>query len=171
MGEKKVIKKTLKALMQEAQDRFPMMNYGGCGVFAGEVCEALVKAGIDAEVVTRGEPPKSIRQRLKKKPTKATCLEWDTAGLDRGHLAVRMKIGKKFYTYDSETFLKSGFEFGGHGWECSYPFGDGMTYKEAKAISADNSNGDWNDTFDRAQIPSVKKTVRKHLRPLKELLK
>ena len=149
------------------------INWGGCGVMAGIVGEILELWGIPVEVVTPveyGVSPKKARERLRAEywGENWTAQEWDSTGLYRAHLAVRFVLGGKLYTWDSDGLLCSDRFFG----RCAsakpshvadYPFGEGMTVQECIEISS--TPDDWNDTFDRSQIPLMRELAYQHLLP------
>lgn len=151
------------------------INWGGCGVMAGIVGEILQLWGIPVEVVTPAEydwsvSPKEARERLQAEywGENWTARDWDNNGLHRAHLAVRFLLGGKLHTWDSDGLLCSDKFFGRL--SCcepthvaDYPFGDGMTVQECIEISSTPRG--CNRTFDRRQIPLMRKLAHQHLLP------
>ena len=150
------------------------INYGGCGVMAGIVGEILESLGVPVEVVTssyRGCSPAKARRRLYwdiegENDVRWDNSAWDSAGVNRIHLAVRFMLGRDMYTWDSDGLIKSDKYFGrldcGKPSHCAeYPFGEGMTVAECVYISS--SEQGWNPTFNRRQTPQMREIVYQHL--------
>ena len=150
------------------------INHGGCGVMAGIVGEILELLGVPVEVVTsshRGCSPAKARRRLywnieDENDVRWDNSAWDSAGVNRSHLAVRFMLGRDMYTWDSDGLIKSGKYFGRD--DCGepthyakYPFGEGMTVAECVYISS--CEKDWNRTFNRRQIPQMREIAYQHL--------
>ena len=151
------------------------INYGGCGVMAGIVGEILEQLGIPVEVVTPadgvegwGVPPKEARERLQAEywGDDWTVCDWDANGLYRSHLAVRFWLGGKLHTWDINGLLCSDRFYGrskdgepSH--VADYPFGEGMTVQECIEISSTHDG--WNSTFNRRQIPLMRKLAQQCL--------
>ena len=169
------LKRRLRRLSRALNTQTRDINWGGCGVMAGIVGEILELWGIPVEVVTHveydlGVPPKEARELLQAEywGENWTVEDWDNNGLCRWHLAVRFKLGAVTYTWDSDGLIKSDKYFGrredGSPPYCAdYPFGDGMTVQECIEISS--TPDDWNDTFDRSQIPLMRELAYQHLLP------
>ena len=148
------------------------INRGGCGVMAGIVGEILEFLGVPVEVVTfshHGCSPAKARERLYwniENDVRWDASAWDSAGVNRSHLAVRFMLGRDMYTWDSDGLIKSGKYFGRD--DCGepthyakYPFGEGMTVAECAYISS--CEQDWNSTFNRRQIPQMREIAYQHL--------
>ena len=150
------------------------INHGGCGVMAGIVGEILESLGVPVEVVTSshcGCSPAKARRRLywdieDEHDVRWDNSAWDSAGVNRSHLAVRFMLGRDMYTWDSDGLIKSGKYFGRD--DCGkpthyakYPFGEGMTVAECVYISSCGQG--WNRTFNRRQIPQMREIVYQHL--------
>jgi len=159
------------------------INSGGCGVMAGIVGEILESLGVPVEVVTssaHGCSPAEARWNIEENDycwddaewdieadERWDTSAWDSAGLSRAHLAVRFMLGGDMYSWDSDGLIKSDKYFGL--WpDCGepshvadYPFGDGMTVRECIEISSTDDG--WNSTFDRRQIPLMRKLAQQCL--------
>lgn len=161
------------------------INSGGCGVMAGIVGEILESLDVPVEVVTssaHGCSPAEARGNIEAEnddrwddsewDIEAETDErwdnsaWDSAGVSRSHLAVRFMLGRDMYTWDSDGLIKSDKYFGRL--DCGeplhvadYPFGEGMTVAECVHISGFKQG--WNRTFNRRQIPLMRKLAYQHL--------
>lgn len=150
------------------------INWGGCGVMAWIVGEILELLGVPVEVVTSsdcGFAPAAARQRLYWNIEDGMACRWDnsawdSAGVNRTHLAVRFMLGRDMYTWDSDGLIKSDKYFGRR--DCGeplhvadYPFGEGMTVAECAHISSVPQG--WNCMFDRSQIPQMRELAYQHL--------
>lgn len=161
--ETRELRKRLRKLSAAAQGRFPHLNYGGCCVFAAAVAKELEKHGIQYEVMVTGSKSRNIGEI---RPPKNTVDAWNGVGVDFGHVGVRMRLRGRWYTYDSEAFLRHKHRFGfryvdtyGGGtvrWESS---AGGITAKEAKEL-ADEPR--WNRQFwSPENVRAVRSMVRK----------
>ena len=168
------LKRRLRRLSRALNTQTCDINWGGCGVMAGIVGGILELLGVPVEVVTPGDAecaPATARQRLywnieAENDGRWDNSAWDGAGLDRGHLAVRFKLGADTYTWDSDGLIKSDKYFGrcadGNIAHCAdYPFGEGMTV--AECVHSSSIPEDWNYMFDRRQIPLMRKLAYQHL--------
>ena len=150
------------------------INSGGCGVMAGIVGEILELLGVPVEVVTAshlGCSPAKARESLywgieDENDVRWDASAWDSAGVNRTHLAVRFMLGRDMYTWDSDGLIKSDKYFGRR--DCGepqhvadYPFGEGMTVAECAHISSVPQG--WNSMFDRSQIPQMRELAYQHL--------
>ena len=165
------LKRRLRRLSRALNTQTRDVNWGGCGVMAGIVGKILELLGVPVEVITPAEEawgmsPKEVRERIEYWGENWTAEDWDANGLNRGHLAVRFKLGRDLYTWDSDGLIKSDKYFGrcedGSTPYCAdYPFGEGMTVQECIEISS-TPNG-WNSTFDRRRIPLMRRLAYQHL--------
>lgn len=150
------------------------INWGGCGVMAGIVGEILELLGVPVEVVTSSDygcSPAEARQRLywdieSGNDVRWDNSAWDSGGVSRSHLAVRLMLGAEMYTWDSDGLIKSDKYFGrrddGSTSHCAYyPFGGGMTVAECVHISSVPQG--WNSTFNRRRIPKMRELAYQHL--------
>lgn len=166
MIEQHELKRRLRRL-QRALSVVPCINYGGCGVMAAITGGTLRKLGVEAEVVTignclyedfGGRAAAHIRSNVY---DNTDPHEWDDNGLDRGHLAVRFKLGGRVHTWDSDAMYRTGRYFGENKYPSAGKFGEGLTIEEAKAIT--KTGAGWNSTFNRRHIPMLRHLVKHHL--------
>lgn len=166
--ESRELKKRLRWLGEEANNRFHFLNNGGCCVFAAAVAGELERLGVPCEVIVPTPYDETtldlseIRQHVTNVNEKTS---WNNAGVYFTHVAVRFKAGGRWHTYDSDGIRKGKFEFGTSTWAGGAAYvaaNGGMTAKEAKAL-ADERTG-WNHMFDRRNVAPVRKMVRDMLR-------
>ena len=159
-------KHLLAALREIRRDLeiYPLINRGGCAIFAAIITDVLLKNGIPAEVVTVGPAyddeieeasPKQVRERLKGKLHHVT--KWDELGLQRDHLGVRFRWRGRLYTFDSDALRKSG-QYLGIEYDCiHYPFGHGATVQETLLFHRYVDG--WNDRFNRRHVPHIRAII------------
>lgn len=158
------LKKRLKALGSEANEMYPSLNYGGCCVFAAAVAKELRDKGIVVEVITTGygdslEPLDKIRETLMNNRMSIKSIDnWQRHGVSFGHVAVRFRIGKRWYTYDSDIMRRGKTHFG-----LPYYKAHPGSYTVEEAIAFASKEDGWNPSFSRHDVPGVRKLVKKHL--------
>lgn len=159
----KAFKAMLHELCKELTCEYEWINWGGCAVMASIVGHELQRIGVTVDIVTplynesvRIACPANVRAKVN---DPLDVYEWDNNGLHRGHLAVRFKLGKCLYTWDSDVFNRGGSTYGDHRqFDSKYPFGHGLTVAECGIISAKPKG--WNTTYDRSQTPRLKTIVK-----------
>lgn len=160
--------------IQPALQLIPNLNHGGCCVVAAAVAGALERLGVPVEVVSTSYSTTNVPANARTvlldsgyEVENAGNYAWDDAGLYRSHLGVRFKLGGVLHTWDSDTLWRGGKAFGG--WAnstgprdpCNYPFGQGLTVREAQAL-ADDPKG-WNKDFKRKHIQRIRDIVSEGL--------
>ena len=163
--ESRQLRNRLRALGKEANRQFPYLNNGGCCVYAAAVAGELERLGYEYEVIVPAPYNETldlsdVRKNVTNVNEKSS---WNAAGVYFSHVAVRVKTGGRWYTYDSDGFRRSKYEFG-RGWSGDAMYtapNGGMTAKEAKSL-ADESKG-WNSCFHRGDVPRVRKLVKEML--------
>lgn len=174
-----LITDALRDLSSALSDEYEYINWGGCAVMATIVGRALERIGIPCEVVSPASTeywdasaPNVARRELGKSARNATAYDWDRAGLSRRHLALRFRLDGREYTWDSDGLYEAAgvyvhwFGTGDH--RCDYPFGHGLSTREAGKLS--RNKHEWNPTFDRRTLPALRRIVRQHFHQLKEVL-
>jgi hypothetical protein len=162
--------KALRTLAEATNQRFPTVNLGGCCVFAAAVAEELERKGISTEIVTTGSfssmfgftfEPARARPHLNNAKDAA---EWSANGCEFSHLGVRFTLNGKPFVYDTTAlntnphYLGDPAKFDG----LQFLVGDsGFTLEEAKAFADDAK--EWNNKFDRSQIPALKNLIHETL--------
>ena len=95
----------LNMLGQAAERQLPSLNYGGCCVFAAEVGKALKAKGIPVRGIAAGhwwgdESP-DLAKLHKQIGNVMDGNAWNSAGVNFSHVGLRVKLGCKWYNYDS----------------------------------------------------------------------
>lgn len=146
------------------------VNYGGCCVYAAAVAERLQELGLKhVECIASVDDwfdhvgaVEDARNNLIADEVYAEGengpLDWGYAGLSLHHIAVRFKHNGRWYTHDSDTVIHGRDTFGKNGYGATP---DGLTPLEARAM-ADDPDG-WNSTFDRRDIPAIRRLVQEVL--------
>lgn len=160
--QKAIIESALIALSEELSDAYEYINCGGCGLMAAIVGKELEKIGIPCEVIAKGNPVDKTRYTIQ---DKKNMLEWESIGVDFGHLALRLKLGRKIYSWDSNGL----WDGSKNAVYCTYPFGKGLTVRECNAVAS--SKFGWNEMFDRKKVPALKKIVAKNFKDLRKSLR
>lgn len=154
------LRAALESLGERINAEVAWVNHGGCGIVAVEVGKQLQRIGIECDIATGGDPgtlPAALVRDEVDDPEDP--FEWDRAGLGRGHLAIRFPLGGIVYTWDTDGFAPDDAPFlGGSEWVKSGRFGTGLTVAETAAICRPLAG--WNRTFDRAQVPTIRRLVR-----------
>ena len=149
----------LEKISKLANSYVKNINYGGCAVMAYLVSKELEKSGIEVEGIVPNSNPKQARGKAPK-PHKFDANWWESNGIDFNHVAIRFKLGKKVYTYDTDQLHKGSLNFGEDlRYTAGGKFGTGFNTKELKKI-ASTGGGYWNKDFNRRDIPKLRKIVK-----------
>ena len=156
----------LNKLGKEVLRRYPYINHGGCCVYAAMIVEALHKHKINAsgivaswsaEYLNRsGVTIDKVREGIKKN----THAEWNNNGVNFSHVGVEFEHQGLIRTvkkhYDTAGVRRAGKELD------DMPIYKGrLTLTELKELGGTKHG--WNDTFDRTQIPELRKLVKDRL--------
>ncbi len=159
--------RTLDALGEEVNTRWPKINNGGCCVFASLVGTALEKKGIRIKGVVSSyfaetakpisTARKGVLRQVNNDPKSYTLRAWNDNGVSFGHVGLEFKINGKRMHYDSNGLVPAGGELLG------FPIYRGRLTLEEMTILA-NSNEGWNPQFGRGNIPALKRLITKRLK-------
>jgi hypothetical protein len=138
------IRRRLRKLAHKAHSQFPMMNFGGCCVFAAAVASELERHGVKHEVITSGHSYMDLNEL---RPERNTVEAWNSMGVGFGHVGVRLKLKGQWFTYDSERPLVPGKrEFGRTSWDEPWQAArGGLTAAEATELASESNS--WNREF------------------------
>ena len=156
----------LDLLGKEVLRRYPYINHGGCCVYAAMIVAALHKHKINAagivaswaaeELNESGASIDTVRENIKKN----TMDEWNKNGVRFSHIGVefeykaRTRIVKKHYDTHGVHPARKELD--------DTPIYKGrLTLAELKKLAGIKKG--WNDTFDRRQIPELRKLVNSFL--------
>lgn len=157
LSKKQPSLKLLEEISKELESNFYNINYGGCCVVAGylalylrhhfqDVKIAVKKSWLDWEDIDIEEIRHYISDPF-------NDVEWEANGLHFHHVLVSFIHKGREYLADSGGYYKKGDYADIH---------DGyLTIGEAIALG---KYGNWNDDFDRSQIPAMKKTITRMFR-------
>lgn len=154
--------KKLKDISKEANACVEDINHGGCCVMAHLIAKEMRRLGVEAEGVASSGNPLEIRKIHSKT---GDGHWWESNGVDFEHVAVRFKYKGKIYTYDTDILRKSSNLFGLWEYTADGEFGSGLRVSELKKIASTRKF--WNTSFNRKDIPVLKKIVEKHFKQIK----
>jgi hypothetical protein len=146
---------TLNALGVRIKRYYPDINSGGCCVFAAYVGEQLQRRGYKVNIISaahdaglRGKNLEKVRPRI----LKQTALEWERNGINFNHIGIEVKVGWRWYHYDTDGAYKR------NGKLDNMPVHRGrLTVDEALQLSSTVVG--WNAEFDRRRMPSIKRHI------------
>lgn len=156
----------LSSFCQSILDNHPHINYGGCCVFAAMIAKHLEKHTETRIVVgdwaaLDDDTGDNIRNIDDARPSvrKNTMVEWNNGGVQFGHVLVEITYKRKKYHVDARGV----FPAAERDPSFRYPIYNGsLTLKEAAKLGA--SSKGWNTTFDREEIPMIKRAVNKYFK-------
>jgi len=152
------LNKALKTLGKNVAHRWPNINNGGCGVFAGYVGRELIRLGVETRIIVASgsvddmteEEFDNIQNSL---AFRANIEEWNSNGVYFSHIGVEFYYNKKLWHYDTNGVHKACDELDG------MPLYPGrLSVGEAIHIAEDSTG--WNCMFDRSEIPRVNFHIR-----------
>jgi hypothetical protein len=147
----------LDTLGQRINRWYESINAGGCCVYAAIIGAELEKRGIETRIIVAAYGAKNNIEEVKNKlKNPGNMQEWEDNNVWFNHVGVEFKYNDIWYHYDSDgTHRKRAMlkEFK------IYP--GRLAPAEAWTVACDE-NG-WNDSFNRRQIPSLKRHVKKYL--------
>lgn len=152
--------------LREIRKSHSDINYGGCGVFAALLGEALHNAGYEVSIRMAGytEPPalplRLIREHVQfiaeVSSGKVSVRHWNKYGVDNGHVFVKVRIDDHDWLLDSD---------GLHEYDPDErPSQVDITLDDLLSFVWNPAG--WNSEFDRKQIPTLKKKVNKLIVPI-----
>lgn len=156
----------LNKLGKEVLRRYPYINHGGCCVYAAMIVQALHKHKIKASGIVAshsavyynnaGVTIDSVRETI----TKHDHRQWNSKGISFSHVGVEFEHQGLVRTvkkhYDTAGVRRAGKELD------DMPIYKGrLTLIELKKLGGTKHG--WNDTFDRTQIPELRKLVKDRL--------
>ncbi len=162
----------LQKMGQEMNSVTATVNWGGCAIVAAMVGREMQKLWFEVDIVTPvyGEGNyKNGSEVAKKIENRNSAWEWSEKGLSRAHLALRFRLGRKLYTWDTDVLTRNGSEFGRGEYPCRYPFGNGLTVKDTEAMCVPQEG--WNRYFDRAHVPALKAICLDHMEHIQRVIK
>lgn len=153
----------LNNLGQEAMERFPSLNSGGCAVFASLVADELAKQGIEAEGVVAmdfWDYTPNIDKARKHVNNVDDGDEWEANGVRLSHVGLKLNLNGKEMLYDSEGLRPVNRTRNSL---MGYDVIQGTFTREELRALADNA-WNWNSMFNRQNIPKLKKLIESELR-------
>lgn len=157
---KSQLRKRFKEFTASFIEANPLINYGGCGVFAAEMAKDLTAKGFDATIRVIADPLdaegfdslQAMFQRIEGNGgSTADLYEWELAPY---HVVLEVKGHGIHGILDAERFAPvRGYEYNGR------TMVDGYVPLEIMDDAANYSDM-WNSTFPRKTIPKVREAIK-----------
>lgn len=144
----KVITK-LDYALEEVENKFPDINYGGCGVFALILYSELKSLGANPKLLVSIGTIVSMSKSIVRKANQCKNLEQLDNLLDIGHIFVQ--VGRRYIDSTGVHYTK---------YDISFTSRCIPLTVEALNTMAHNSKG-WNEEFNRRRTPAIRRTVHK----------
>lgn len=147
----------LEKLCRDLDKKFRAINCGGCCVVAGYVALFLRHCDIDAKVIVIDGRTRDLNKLRNQFEDPSDISNWFNSSISFAHVLVAFTYNGKEYVMDSNGIRsKSGEQDIAEGH---------LEIREAIALGRKTSG--WNSWFDRKQIPGIRRTITKHLKPLR----
>lgn len=154
---------TLDRLGARLEEKHETLNWGGCCVYAAMIGQKLQELGVTCSVIVAGygEGTNVEHVRANLSDAEAGSMQhWNRNGVYFGHVGVEFVIDGLVYHYDSSGTAKPGEH---HGLRRQYA--GRITVEDAAKLAATGRG--WNPSFDRDQIPEIRKAVNRAFGKLK----
>lgn len=149
-----VMLKQLKEIGEKVTQAYPMINNGGCCVFAALIARQLDKhVPVRIRACNRGARKHNLDD-IRKNIVENTASEWEKNGVTLYHVIVEFDYKGKTYHYDSTKLNEAEDKFD------RIPVYPGHFSLEEAEVFADDQYG-WNHMFDRSDIPKIKRMIGK----------
>lgn len=153
----------LNELGREVRTLHPLINHGGCCVYAALVGRELKRMGIESwgvVITDMFNPARNIDEVRKNIPPKLVKYgyRWNREGVVFAHIVLKFKLGGKRYIYDTSGVRYEDIVEMPFGFELCPGL---LPVEDLEALAGVASN--WNSDFDRREIPDVKGAVYAYL--------
>lgn len=145
---------------KEVYRKFPYINHGGCCVYATMIVCELQKHNIEAVGIATGgyyTDHNLTIDKVRHLVRKNTANEWNRNGITFHHVGVEFILNGKKFHYDTSGVWKPTGKLDKH-----QIYQGRFSFKELQGLSK-QINCCWNTTFDRHDIPAIRRIVKKHL--------
>lgn len=155
--------KAVQRVLRDNDDVGPVINSGGCCVYAAHITSRLARLGVPAWGVVAHDYYRPVRNadelRLKHRPKNMT--DWNDCGLYFHHVLTRFVFAGRIWTHDSESLVDS---VSGRDPTYRYKLCEGaFSSAELKTLAACDG---WNPMFPREEgTTAIRKAIAKHLTP------
>lgn len=143
---------TINNFTASVNAQFPLLNKGGCGVFAVHMAKRLQHL-VPTKIVMANYDMVNIDQIRTRMKNPCNMTEWYTSNVHFVHLIVEIEVGGKSYHIDSEGVREATNNWYG------YPIVSGSFTIDEVSQFVSQQNG-WNTRFPRTQIPQIKRRVK-----------
>lgn len=150
-----IIKK-LRKVGSSVVSEIPLINHGGCCVYAAKVGKELEKMGYDVRVVFR----KAGNVKKNNPEIKCPLLAEEEIGVDFYHVGLAVKSGGKWYTHDAEATHKGLKVFGEDRLPVAKTY---LTVEQAESFAS--KTGFWNTMYPRVDgKKAIQRAIKQHLK-------
>lgn len=144
------------------KENYPNINKGGCCVFASYVAEILYEKGYYVSIrVFDSESTGNINEVRKLKNTiddKNPMYLYNEENIYFGHVMLELEVNQTRLLYDTDGFDTNTY---------SDKIPGRLSLEEARRGSSIKNN--WNEAFDRKDIPKIKKIIDYYLNQIAEI--
>ncbi len=147
-----MLRQSLTNFATKMDHEFPLMNRGGCAVFAAHIAKRLQHI-VPTRIKLCDYEHSDLDQIRPLLSDPLHYRSWRHSGIHYVHLIVEFDYDGQTYHYDSE-----GLRLAQPKWE-GYPICDGSFTVDEVASFAANRDA-WNSTFNRSRIPVLKRRIK-----------
>jgi len=169
MGKPRIIQ-ILNDLGRKVEQTVPDINYGGCGVFAGQVAAMLqyvdrvenvcVRVGCTYGVDNKNRVDQVLEESNAVKGEIGNILSEN--GIYNGHLVVQFDYEGVTYYYDTTGVVPAKGDFVPRSFDRRLSLYQGALTAETTLDYADET-AHWNSCFDRKMIPKLTRIIETHI--------
>ena len=150
----------LRACGSEVIANAPLVNHGGCAVYASHVAQALEARGLTVwAVITsmlRDDDLNIVRNQSKPR----TLREWNNAGVLIGHVVIEFEYNGRIWRHDARNTVRANSRREPTFGKLLCP--GYLTIPELVTIAAAKTG--WNPALSRRSgVPAIRAAVRRHL--------
>lgn len=146
----------IQKILDKIDGEFYRINSGGCCVMASILAHQMKKIVDDVNIVTTGWGTASSLDSIRHNISDNTNMEeWENNGVGFNHVWVEFKWNGRWYAMDSKGIKTRKEQYR----EWGKPYKGSFTLDEARAFARST---DWNPTFERWQIPLMRKRAYYH---------
>jgi hypothetical protein len=150
--------KKLGHLSDYMDNTYPLINYGGCCIFAAYVGKRLNKI-VPTRVAVFDNVTNTTIDNAREYVWANTTSQWNFNGVEFGHVVVEFKYKNRWYHLDTNGVRRQVFN-----WDGDHRVPGSLTIKEAYELGKDCYG--WNDMFPRKQIPRIRKDINKFFKQM-----
>lgn len=153
---------TLNKIAARTMKHHPEVDYGGCCVVAAHMGKVLQSNNVSVRIRVLNSGDRIDIDKARRAHAPKSKRGWERAGLDFYHVVTEFRHNGESYIYDSTAGVRPFAEVRAS----LFPvMCDGaLTVKEAKMLA---DTDDWNDCFDRSEIPHIRRRITRMVNGMK----